>query len=386
MKPTQLFLLILILSICFSCRDNKVVIEESRDITYIYLDFCTTINNKAKHRFLKLETTENCLIAEIKRMNFDDNKIFIKDSNDKIFVFDEQGKFLNTVGQIGPGPDEHLSIYDFYLDKENKRICIFDMYKSAIFSYTYAGRLLEKKQVNNNIFKYFSHLFLVETHTLLLIKNNFTESLYNFSLVSGKNFDQVDNFVPYLFIGERWPQSKGYLIVTESKNQIFMPAVISDTIYRYDPNTKRIVPDMVFVGKCRPMTKKDVEGKTLEIAMDALQTAREKKLSSGISKITMTQKYLTFCSQDYNSLRRIIWNMETKKGYTQPSIRSIEDYALSKNLLSYLVSSTDDAFVCVIPAEDFIMDDWKENETAKEVAENTLEDDNPILVYYYIEE
>jgi len=385
MKSLQLFQLLLILFICFACRNKKVYIEENKDITYIYIDSLSNENiiskNKEKHRFIKLETTANCLVTKIERMDFDDNKIFIKDSNEKIFVFDNQGKFLNNIGQIGQGPNEHYSIFDFYLDKSKKRICVVDILKSAIFSYSYTGDLLEKKWVNRNIFRNFSHIYLAGNNTLLSINYNSLESKYNFSLVSGNNYDNVNNFVPYLFIGEKYPQSTGRLPVTESRNKIFLSALISDTIYRYDPDTKKIIPDIVFKGKYRPMTKKDVEGKHLEIAMDALLTAKEEKLSYGITDLAMTQKYLNFIVQDYNSVNRVIWNMDTKKG----CIFKTYDNSMLNNFFTYLIAATDDAFVCAIPADVFTSVNWIENESAKEVAAKTLEDDNPIIAFYYFE-
>jgi len=387
MKVLQLLSLSTIFVICFACHNNKASKEENKELTYIYIDSCTTIKTRPKLRFLKLETTRDCLIAGIKKMEFDDNKIFIKDSNEKIFVFDEQGKYLNTIGRIGPGPDEQYTIFDFFIDRKNKRIGVIDIFKSVIFSYSYTGDLLEKEKVNKNIFNNFSYSHLVGDHTLLLVKENSMESKYNFNLITGKNYDNVDNFVPYLFIGERWPQGASSHTVTKSGETIFMSALISDTIYRYDLNTKRIVPDMVVKGKCRPMTKEDVEEKTLEIALDALRTAKEKKLSYGLFEIVMTQKYLTFIVQDYNSLNRIIWNMETKKGFqSQPIAEYMNKNFMFYSMLGYLVTATDDAFVCVIPAEEFIAENWVESESAREVAKNTLEDDNPVIVFYYFVE
>ena len=126
MKKIPLFFALVLLSIFFACDGKKAHVDERNELTYIYLDSCDTKITGLKYRFLKLETTNDCLIATINKMYFDDNKIFIKDSNDKIFVFDDSGKFLNTVGSIGQGPDDHFSIYDFYLDKINKtliRVC-----------------------------------------------------------------------------------------------------------------------------------------------------------------------------------------------------------------------------------------------------------------------
>jgi hypothetical protein len=313
-------------------------------------------------------------------MDFDEGKIFFKDVNKKVFVFDEQGKFLNTVGAIGPGPDEHYSIFDFYLDKKNKQVCIIDVLKSVIFLYTYEGKIVEKKKVREPYLSNFSKAYLVKDNTLLLIKSNSPISKYNFSVLGGKNYETVNYFVPYLFIGER-SQSEGGLTVATTKNETFITALISDTIYKYDVATNSIHPDIVFIGKCRPMTIDDVKGKELEIALDALITAREKNLSYGIDKIAITQKFLHFHVQTRDEFKRVFWNLETNQG----NISDVIDTSYINNFFTYMKVATDDAFVCAIPAYIYVEVDWSENESARIAAENTDEDDNPIIAFYYFD-
>jgi hypothetical protein len=396
MKTLQPFQFVFILLFCFACQ-NKITYIENKELTYIYLDSLSNenfiIKNKDRHRFVKLETTADCLIAAIQKMEFDDGKIFILDSNNKIFVFNEGGKFLNTVARIGPGPNEHHNIFEFYLDKENKRVNVIDIFKSVIFSYAYSGKLLEKKDVNRHIFKDFSQAHLLEDNTLLLMKDNSPESGYNFSLVSGKNFDRVENSVPYLFVGESHiPLTAGRILrATKPADVTFLSAFISDTIYRYDARAKRIVPDMVFKGRYRPMTKNDVRGRTLEIGSDALGTARSRNLSFGINKIAMTKEYLhfTFTTPDIKVFS-VFWNMRTNRGNVNEFIidSKMNDNILLTGYFASLIATTDDAFVSTVSAENFTPEFWEywgDYEPVKEVLATTLEDDNPVLIFYYFE-
>jgi hypothetical protein len=376
--------IILFAIILYSCR-NKSQIIENNELTYVYVDSLTNENlitkNKEQHRFIKLETTAGGLVSAIEKMDFDDGKIFFKDSNKKVFVFNEQGKFLNTIGQIGPGPDEHYSIYDFYLDKKNKQVCIFDIYKSAIYSYTYSGKIVKKKNIYEPNFKNISSIHLVNDNTLLLTKDNSHESKYNFCLVRGNSYSDLCCFIPFLLTGEMPLSFRLSHKVSQYRSNTFISAFISDTIYKYDAVKNSIVADMVFWGKHRSMTAKDVTGKELRTGMDALAIAREKNLSYGLSLLVMTKKHMHFTFETRDDVKRVFWDLETRKG----RISEIINDSQINNYFTYLISSTEDAFVCAIPAYIFIEADWTENESARIAAQNTDEEDNPIIAFYYID-
>jgi len=93
---------------------------------------------------------------------------------------------------------------------------------------------------------------------------------------------------------------------------------------------------------------------------------------------------LLFCACQNNNIHieeRVLWNMETNKGY----ISEIIDNSHVNNFFTYLQGATDDAFVCQIPAYEFILADWEENESAKKAAKETLKDDNPVIAFYYFD-
>lgn len=57
---------------------------------------------------IPLETTEECLISKINRIEFYQDKIFVSDkANAKIFVFTSEGKYLKSIGTQGGGPGEY---------------------------------------------------------------------------------------------------------------------------------------------------------------------------------------------------------------------------------------------------------------------------------------
>jgi hypothetical protein len=80
-----------------------------------------------------------------------DNKYFILDKikMKKIFVFNTDGSFSHTIGSVGGGPGEYVSIDDFTIDKENERIVILT-YPSTIYVYNLDGKYILKKRLSSD--------------------------------------------------------------------------------------------------------------------------------------------------------------------------------------------------------------------------------------------
>ncbi|OJV44400.1 MAG: hypothetical protein BGO29_13845 [Bacteroidales bacterium 36-12] len=383
MKVQKIIIILGIMLLWLGC-DKK---QQIKDEELIYIDIRLLqkknliLEDSVKYRFLKLETTNKCLIRQIMKIDFDENKMFISDRNNKVFVFDNNGTFLHDVGGIGSGPDEQLSITDFVLDKKNKQIQIFDMLKSTIYMYTYLGELISRKKVDVNIFRDFSSVDITSDNQLVLtMYNNIFATEYNYRMVNTEKYTNYRNCIPYIAIGE---VCEVYRIAKTAKSGeiLYLSALASDTIYKYDDREKSILPAIVFNGKYKPLTKEDVVDKTFEIGSDVEFIARMKKRSIGIRELYATKKYLHFVFEMDAEIYRCFWNLERQTG---SYYRYVCESTIA-NFFSYVIGATDDAFVCAIPAYEAIRHNWDENQDAKSVIDNTLEDDNPIIAFYYFD-
>jgi hypothetical protein len=64
--------------------------------------------------YIPLETSDRILIGRVKQLKITDKYIFLVNSeNDSLYVFNRQGKFLNTIGTRGRGPREYRSIQSY---------------------------------------------------------------------------------------------------------------------------------------------------------------------------------------------------------------------------------------------------------------------------------
>ena len=71
--------------------------------------------------YVLLETTSESLISYIDKVEITPEHIYLL-SEDRLLVFDHNGKFLHRIGNIGSGPEEAASIVSFAIDRSNESI------------------------------------------------------------------------------------------------------------------------------------------------------------------------------------------------------------------------------------------------------------------------
>jgi hypothetical protein len=82
---------------------------------------------------VQLETNKDILMGHPREVKIHDGRLFALETA-KISVFDEEGKFLQTLGRRGEGPGEYKSAYSMEIDKESGLIYVSDLYKLLVFN------------------------------------------------------------------------------------------------------------------------------------------------------------------------------------------------------------------------------------------------------------
>ncbi len=83
--------------------------------------------------FIPLETKNKIIMGEIQKIIFKNNRIFIKCWKSGIFIFDEEGRFINLIGQKGKAPFQVNHLFDFSISSEG-RLYLLDNGKLLIFN------------------------------------------------------------------------------------------------------------------------------------------------------------------------------------------------------------------------------------------------------------
>lgn len=140
----------------FSCgRKNDGGIGDIRKIDLAGLSVYNPFikgNQLDSIKIVKLATDTNCLFGGIIKVIIEDSLIFIRDANEKLFVFDLNGKFRNMIGVMGNGPLEYASLSDFYVNCQKKFVCILDRIKGKIYRYTFDGQYIEEFDCDRSVF------------------------------------------------------------------------------------------------------------------------------------------------------------------------------------------------------------------------------------------
>ena len=98
-------------------------------------------------RTIQLETTDDCLLRpENICVYYGKEYIFVYDGIEpgNFYRFDLNGKFLNKIGNAGPGPKEYIKAYAIKVDEAKKEVWLPDWNSNSIKIYGYEGEFLRK--------------------------------------------------------------------------------------------------------------------------------------------------------------------------------------------------------------------------------------------------
>ena len=99
--------------------------------------------------YIRLELTDRSIIGRFAKVLVENDMIFIMDdtpTNNKVFIFDKQGSLISRISARGQGPNEYVSIYDFFVDMQSQIIGIYCI-TGRILKYDFNGVFLNR-QIN----------------------------------------------------------------------------------------------------------------------------------------------------------------------------------------------------------------------------------------------
>ena len=107
------------------------------DVDPLKEDYTKTSELFDDSQIIKIETGENIVIGDIKKLIVFNNLYFLHDHRPKhaLFCVNNAGKVLYKIQNIGRGPGEFQYISDFDIDEQKNAICIYDARLSKINFY-----------------------------------------------------------------------------------------------------------------------------------------------------------------------------------------------------------------------------------------------------------
>lgn len=139
---TRLFFLVLFF--LFACERKQTQFHEEIGIE-MALEHSEAFDIKehvAAIQYIHLETNEECLLGEIRKIVKKEDYIFISDAVERLFLFNSSGKFIRRIGTAGRAPYEYLNMTDFVVDDSLTNVYINTI--GYLFNYDLEGTFKAK--------------------------------------------------------------------------------------------------------------------------------------------------------------------------------------------------------------------------------------------------
>ena len=150
MKPC-IFFFFSILFLATACNNNNITKTNIQKIKTILVDDKYSDAPALKLvRYVKLETSNECLLEDAQKVIVYKNKIYILSSfgAGNVYVFNIDGKYVTRINK-GEGPKDIMYPTDIAINEENNTLAILDAYRNikefSLENYNFSKKSLSKK-------------------------------------------------------------------------------------------------------------------------------------------------------------------------------------------------------------------------------------------------
>lgn len=129
-----------------SCRNNNTDSNTQNNILQADLQPSTLSIHEIfdSIQVIPLETTDSCLLRAPVKVTTGNNRNYILDwKSFQVFVFDDEGHFLHTIGKKGQGPGEYREVYDMIVDESRKQVKLLSPFGS-LYVYDLEGQFIKQ--------------------------------------------------------------------------------------------------------------------------------------------------------------------------------------------------------------------------------------------------
>ena len=379
-------LLLLFLS-CSNTENSQQIDSETVETIRVDMEKESFIGNFDDYfdsmKVISLETNEKSLLGRIERISLYQDKIFILDtSTNSVLVFNNKGKFLFRLQNVGNGPKEYDSLMDFAIDRKNEQIILYADRPYRFYFYDLEGNFIKTKSTN----KFFFHIAFQNDNLIKLNVSgeNFILSEYNLKTEERKGFLPMTEMYK-MFASYRFEYPK----VNKDEN-IHITFPYSNFVYEYTENG---VSPKYYIdfgeNKVPEKVLKRIIGKEKKYFSDVRNYARKNNYGWGICNFRENKNYVIFT---FDSINLVVYSKKTKKAkrFSHFSKNRVPFYKY------FVHNGNDNKLVSIYEADQFrkhtrqVMkkeDLWKKRpEYLKKMYDEVSDDSNPLLVIYTFKE
>ena len=345
------------------------------------------IDRLASCHLVQLETNENCLIGQIRKVIVRSDRIFILDEDIamSVFIFDEHGNWINTISRFGRGPEEYLEVTDIYYDDENQQLCLLCRSNRKIMMFDRDGQYNRQEELPG-IFK---HIEKTENGYVVNAKNTRTSLQLRSNIVLlSPDFSVQNMFFP---ISDLWQSInlKSSTDFSTYKDKLYYFPVLDYNVYRI---TKDSISTAFSYDFGKHNLPEDWKFPDYFIPPLRINIMERQTYISGISFFKETDKYF-ICAVLFDGSTKLVFSSKEDKS-TYPVTLHRNPFAHSVSFGSFS-TITDDFIITYVQAESIlsVMNDEKgwfaddvegkkflNREITRKISDRIEE--NPILCFY----
>ena len=357
----------------FSCS------QQDSDVSISTIEVDVTSNAKLKlsdffENFKMVSLQSDSVMAEIKRIRFDNNRIYISDVMNTMFVFSDSGSLLSYFDHRGGGPREYIGITDFVVDGDT--ITVLCRTSKRLLKYNISGEFLSEQKleyyalaisptVNDYNFLYCGYENAGNNSKLHRVRSGLPDSSYLF-------FDRNEANYMHNRYKDNFFQNKETIYFFELFNNIVYNSVDGGEIkpaYRIDYKDKTI-PEDFFKRKFNNV-------------MEFSEEYNKTSYAHGVYSFVEFDRFLMFGSSYLKKIKLSIFDRRESVSYTYSDI--IDDVYLPGAVFPALLSYQADKHL-FFKIDAYQVVEWRSMyfpaERFKEIVDATKEDDNPLLLVF----
>ncbi len=380
------------LMVSISCESNKKKLAPlNENVTEIYLD-----KNKKNDiqldsvidivKILPLETNNNSFLSAVNKVLHYNDKFYVLDkTRNKLFIFNDKGKFKGSVGNRGHGPGEYIDIADYCIDTRTERVLVLSIEKRSLYYYNMEGEHIITKKLS---FQAFS-MAINKEQEIAFYLGYFDEDFVNLK-ITDMNTDKI------LYYGFGYPKGIRPMNLTNITGGL----TNNKKGFLYSDATSSYIHQISDDGKVGPRYHINFGSSFIEEEKkyefyDFFEDIQKGNLTFLTNLYEENENALVFTYNRESSNKKNVIVQRFNAYYDKYnkivySTESLKKTFLSEKLSSPLGITDDEKFISIINPIDYL-NYIKENQNRstnnlvlRDVLENIEENDNPIIILYDI--
>ena len=242
----------------------------------------------ASMQVIPLETTDQSLLAWVDRVIITDT-LYSFSSDNCIYTFNQNGKFLFKIAHQGRGPGEYLVLDDFYIDEDN-HYYILDNNSFKIIEYSPKGEFVD--EINTGLFGLAFTKISNDLWAIYIGSSKSPSSHCRLNYFSKQERKIIHEFIEISDNELNWRHFKdnNNFIPRDSKN-LFFTYSLNDTIYQL--TEKELIPCYRFECGKHQMPQKMLKDSYNDVT-DFIETIKNHDYVARITPVFLTNKEIMF--------------------------------------------------------------------------------------------